>query len=103
MYISRAYDEPRLAAGRASLRVATASWLREPAWDGAGVARLMCKIRHGPGRHACTVTRAAGQPGALHVALDQPDHGIAPGQIAVFYDGELCCGSGAVAGPEHES
>lgn len=33
----------------------------------------------------------------LNVKLIQRDKGIAPGQFAAFYDGEVCLGAGVIA------
>lgn len=55
---------------------------------------LQVKVRHGPASQRCTVRPEAG--GALEVRLEHPDPGLAPGQYAVFYDGELCLGGGAM-------
>ena len=41
--------------------------------------------------------QAAG--GGLRVSLTEPFEGIAPGQSAVFYDGDVVVGGGVVAGP----
>ncbi len=58
---------------------------------------LRVKVRHGPATFGCRVEPAAGAAqGALAVTLERPDPGLAPGQFAVFYDGELCLGGGAM-------
>ena len=55
---------------------------------------LQVKIRHGPDTPACTVEFVGS--GRVHVALVRPDAGVAPGQHAVFYDGETCLGGGVI-------
>ncbi len=55
---------------------------------------LQVKIRHGPETPACTVSDTG--PDRLQVTLAQPDAGVAPGQHAVFYDGETCLGGGVI-------
>jgi tRNA-specific 2-thiouridylase len=50
---------------------------------------LQVKIRHGAALHNCTVEGG-------HVTLKEPVHGVAAGQFAVFYDGEVCLGSAVI-------
>lgn len=58
---------------------------------------LRVKVRHGPASLGCRVEPAPERgEGALAVTLERPDPGLAPGQFAVFYDGELCLGGGAM-------
>ena len=63
-------------------------------WKAPEKDRLLLKIRHGPQLIGATISRLG--DGALAVSMDGPDRGVAPGQFAVFYDGETCLGSGKI-------
>lgn len=51
------------------------------------------KLRHGPRREAARL-ELDGAIGRVHLASPEP--GVAPGQYAVFYDGDECLGSGVI-------
>lgn len=55
--------------------------------------QLHLRIRHGPALTAAHVTPT---PGGLSVVMVEADPGVAPGQSAVFYAGEVCLGSGII-------
>ena len=65
-------------------------WINEPPQN----TRLLLKIRHGPDLTASTVKWLS--PECLQVTMDSPDRGVAPGQFAVFYDGDICLGAGVI-------
>jgi len=81
----------RLAASsRESFEVEALHWIGEPP-----VRReLSVRVRHGRTLHAATLD-LEGSRG--RVCLEDRDRGIAPGQFAVFYDGEVCLGVATIA------
>ena len=56
--------------------------------------QLQAKVRHGPRLTSCEL-RSVGSD-RREVTLTEADQGIAPGQSAVFYDGEFCVGGGVI-------
>ena len=52
------------------------------------------KIRHGARKYKCTLNFI--DELSASVKLNNSDSGIAPGQFAVFYDGDLCLGGGVI-------
>lgn len=55
---------------------------------------LHLKIRHSPHFEACWIEPLGQNRLTVHLANDEP--GIAPGQSAIFYDGEICLGGGVI-------
>ncbi len=55
---------------------------------------LKVKIRHGANFYDCIVESL--NDDAVKVKMSNPDKGIAPGQFAVFYDGDACLGGGII-------
>lgn len=56
---------------------------------------LSVKIRHGVKMYPATVEY--GENDRVRVVLKEKDPGVAEGQFAVFYDGEICLGGGVIA------
>jgi len=76
------------------LRVREVNWLSIP--EPEAEIRAAVRIRY---RHAEAPASIRPLPGArAEVRFDAPQRAIAPGQAAVFYDGELCLGGGWIEG-----
>ena len=83
---------------RRQFTVTEAHWIGarphfDEAVDGSGI-RLVVKLRHGPVLVGCMVNRLAQD--RFEVTLDEADSGVAPGQFAVLYDGDLCLGGAKI-------
>jgi len=82
VYVSNHYHENK---ARNQLEVGDLQWFGGQQPKGP----LRVKLRHGETLYNCTLE-------GNKVQLDQDDQGIAAGQFAVFYQGELCVGSGVI-------
>jgi tRNA-specific 2-thiouridylase len=90
---------PRAALARDRLALRDVNWLGEPS-NGGGVA-LAIKLRStGAPAPATLYGRAAG---GAEVVLERPQHGVAPGQACVFYDGTRVLGGGWIMPAESVS
>ncbi len=57
----------------------------------------LIKTRHGETLYNAQVIFEDSEKTVAHVTLEVNDQGIAPGQFAVFYDGDYCLGAGIMA------
>jgi tRNA-specific 2-thiouridylase len=78
------------ASSRESFEVEALHWIEDP----PARRELSVRVRHGRTLHAGTLD-LEGSRG--RVGLESRDRGIAPGQFAVFYDGEVCLGGATIA------
>jgi len=95
VYASRSYSAADKT--RDSFDVQAINWVAGAApCSGGGGLPLQVKVRHGADCHESLVT--VGQWGdSAHVHLATRDKGLAPGQFAAFYDGDICLGSGVIS------
>lgn len=93
VYVAHADDLE--SASRSELKVGRLHWI-----GGAPERRnLLVRLRHGRTLYAAEVDRDVdGVVDRVRVRLGERDAGIAPGQFAVFYDGEVCLGGGTIVG-----
>jgi tRNA (5-methylaminomethyl-2-thiouridylate)-methyltransferase len=79
------------AAARSAFCIGDVHWISGAA---PRIRDVQLKLRHGP--TLLPARLQAGGGGRWTVSLEVPDSGIAPGQSAVFYDGERCLGGGII-------
>jgi tRNA (5-methylaminomethyl-2-thiouridylate)-methyltransferase len=76
---------------RKEFEVHDINWIPEK----SNLSSLKVKLRHGPKMYDCQIEQI--ENGNTKVRLDQSDQGIAPGQYAIFYDGDYCIGGGVIS------
>ncbi|GKB05818.1 hypothetical protein Tco_0834013 [Tanacetum coccineum] len=57
------------------------------------------QVRHGPGFYNCTLHMELAEDGTENIGtvqLPEDDQGLAAGQFAAFYEGQVCVGSGVI-------
>ena len=75
---------------RKRFTVASVHWIGEEPKTNS----LQTKVRHGPHMEKCQIEPLSDN--RLEVVLQTEDQGIAAGQSAIFYDGEICLGGGVI-------
>ncbi|HLY45667.1 MAG TPA: tRNA 2-thiouridine(34) synthase MnmA [Stellaceae bacterium] len=82
---------PRGALDRTRVRLGELNWLGPPLPAASGL-RVAAKLRSAQPPVAATLYPLAGEAGDAELRLDAPAGAVAPGQAAVFYDGERVLG-----------
>jgi tRNA-uridine 2-sulfurtransferase len=75
------------------LVVGDVNWVSVPALP---EAELRCRVQIRQRHRAAAATVAAAEGGHLRVRFDEPQLSVTPGQIAVFYDGDVVLASGVI-------
>ncbi|WP_068615881.1 tRNA 2-thiouridine(34) synthase MnmA [Paenibacillus tuaregi] len=70
------------------------SWIDGSTLQPGDTKTCMAKFRYRQPDQGVTVS--AREDGTLHVAFDQQQKAVTPGQAVVFYDGEVCLGGGTI-------
>jgi len=83
---------PHDALATAALTLKEVNWLADGEGPPAGGAEAVVKCRST--MDAVPATVFGGADGISRVVFDRPQHGIAPGQACVFYDGSRVLGGG---------
>ena len=87
-------EHPLLYSDR--IEVGDANWIGNPPNEIADGRSLRCmvKLRYRQPDQACEVTPVS--DGTLVVSFDESQRAVAPGQFAVFYDGDRCLGGAVI-------
>jgi tRNA-specific 2-thiouridylase len=85
----------RTTASFEGLRAADVSWIAGEPPDRKFTAQAQIRHRHTPASSLITLTDNE----TITVTFDEPQHGVAPGQAVVLYDGDTVLGGGWITGP----
>lgn len=91
IYVSNRYHEQDKK--RNTLKVGNFNWF---SGSFPGKKKLQVKLRHGEHFYDCLITQISKTRACLKISGN--DQGIAPGQFAAFYDGQICLGSAIITG-----
>lgn len=88
IYVSS--KEELLNRAKSLFHIENTHWITKPPQN----KNLLVKIRHGERRDECEVRELS--EGRWEIKMANADPGIAPGQFAVLYDGDICLGGGMI-------
>ncbi len=91
IYISNTYHHPEKV--RDQFDVGDLHWISAPPTE-EQLQNMQVKIRHGEKLYNCALSNYSGD--SVHIQIQGSDQGIAAGQFAVFYAGNLCLGAGTI-------
>jgi tRNA-5-taurinomethyluridine 2-sulfurtransferase len=91
VYVSREYYGSEKQ--RNVFRCGDFNWIAGPP---DALLPMRCKVRHGPRSYDCRFAFLGKGEEQAVVTLPANDQGLAPGQFAVFYQGDVCLGSGVI-------
>lgn len=91
VYLSRHYHDEEKK--RDTFIVHNFNWINKPL---SLSTQINVKLRHGESFYQATVSFVNPEKTEAMVKLMGNDQGIAPGQFAVFYEGDVCLGSGII-------
>lgn len=89
VYVSKNYE--KIDGPRTTFEVSNLKWINEKEPQ---LTKLMVKIRHRSTPSPCTLELTSNNCGKI--TLQTKDQGIASGQFAVFYNDDICLGSGII-------
>lgn len=84
---------PQSELYRRELRATDLNWI---AWPGPPTAPVRCQVQIRQRHRAALATVAADGEGGLKAIFDEPQLSVTPGQIAVFYEGDVALASGVI-------
>ena len=82
-------------ASFSGLTASGVSWVADGPSEKSFEAQVQIRHRHTPATSVITVH----DDGTITVAFDELQHGVAPGQAVVIYDGDIVLGGGWITGP----
>jgi len=89
---------PHRALARDRIHVSQVNWLDAPPEASADNAGRAVQVKLRSAQEPAPARVFAGPDGTAEIVLEGPQHGIAPGQAAVFYDASRLLGGGWITG-----